>query len=231
MTDDADRERRRRRRDQPSERIRIPPPLIKRRIASGRGATEQPNVTGDGAASLTPVFWAMVVLTGVATGLFGDFLMWILFGVQHLAFGYHSGELQTAVEHASKLRRVLSLLIAGVFGGIAWYLLRRYMKYDKTEIDDAVWSGDGSLSFRRSFLTSVISEVVIGLGASLGREAAPKLMGGVSGSVLASWGRLSPSQRRLLVACGGGAGLAAVYNMPLGGALFTAEVLCGSIAL
>lgn len=192
---------------------------------------EQPNVTGDGDAALTPMFWLMVVLTGVATGLFGDFLMWILFGVQHLAFSYHSGELQTAVEHVAKTRRVLVLLFAGVIGGVAWYLLRRYMKYEKTEIDDALWSGDGSLSLRRSFLTSVVSEVVIGMGASMGREAAPKLMGGVSGSVLATWARLGPAQRRLLVACGGGAGLAAVYNVPLGGALFTAEILCGSIAL
>ena len=80
-------------------------------------------------------------------------------------------------------------------------------------------------------MTSVISEIVIGMGASMGREAAPKLMGGVSGSVLATWARLSPAQRRLLVACGGGAGLAAVYNVPLGGALFTAEILCGTLAL
>jgi hypothetical protein len=35
---------------------------------------------------------------------------------------------------------------------------------------------------------------------------------------------------RLLVARGGG-GLAAVYNVPLAGALFTAEILIGSIAL
>jgi H+/Cl- antiporter ClcA len=192
---------------------------------------EQPNVTGDGDASLTPVFWIMVALTGIATGLFGDFLMWILFGIQHIAFAYHSGELQTAVEHASKVRRVVSLALAGVFGGIAWYLLRRYLSYESSEIDDAVWSGDGSLSLRRGFLTSVISEIVIGAGASIGREAAPKLMGGVSGSVLASWAGLTSSQRKLLVACGGGAGLAAVYNVPLGGALFTAEILCGSLAV
>jgi chloride channel protein, CIC family len=225
------RRKRPRRGERASERLRVPQPLIKRRIASGRGAMEQPNVTGDGDAELTPIFWLMVILTGVATGLFGDLLMWILFGIQHLAFDYHTGELQTAVEHASYVRRVLSLSIAGVFGGLAWYLLRRYMKYEKSEIDDAIWSGDGTLSLRRSFLTSVTSEVVIGLGASMGREAAPKLMGGVSGSVLASWSRLTPAQRRLLVACGGGAGLAAVYNVPLGGALFTAEVLCGSLAL
>ncbi len=183
--------------------MRVPPPLIKRRIPSGRGATEQPNVTGDGEAALTPTFWVVVVLTGVVTGLFGDLLMVILFGMQHLAFAYHTGSLQAAVEHASKTRRVLSLVIAGAFGGVAWYLVRHFMKGERSEIDDAVWSGDGRLSFRRSLLTSVISEVVIGMGASIGREAAPKLMGGASGSVLASWARLSPAQRRLLVACGG----------------------------
>ncbi|MGA3218602.1 MAG: chloride channel protein [Acidimicrobiales bacterium] len=214
-----------------NERKRVPPPLVRKRIASARGATEQPNVTGDGETALTPVFWAMVALTGVAAGLFGDGLMDVLFGVQHLAFGYHSGSFQSAVEHASVLRRVAPLLAAGAFGGVAWYLLRRYTEGESSQIDEEVWSGDGRLSLRRSLGTSLISEVVIGMGASIGREAAPKLMGGVSGSVLATWARLSPPQRRLLVACGGGAGLAAVYNVPLGGALFTAEILCGAVNL
>jgi len=126
---------------------------------------------------------------------------------------------------------VAPLLAAGAFGGVAWYLLRRYTEGESSQIDEEVWSGDGRLSLRRSLGTSLISEVVIGMGASIGREAAPKLMGGVSGSVLATWARLSPPQRRLLVACGGGAGLAAVYNVPLGGALFTAEILCGAVNL
>ena len=69
------------------------------------------------------------------------------------------------------------------------------------------------------------------MGVSLGREAAPKLLGGASGGALAGWFGLSTAQRRLLVACGAGAGLAAVYNVPLGGALFTAEILIGSISL
>ncbi len=38
-------------------------------------------------------------------------------------------------------------------------------------------------------------------------------------------------QRRLLVACGAGAGMAAVYNIPLGGALFALEVLLGTLTL
>jgi CIC family chloride channel protein len=214
-----------------SERQRVPQPLIKRRIASGRGAMEQPNVTHDGAAALTPVFWVAIVLTGVATGLFGAGLMALLQFVEKLAFSYHGGSYQAAVAATSNLHRLTSLVLAGVIGALGWFLVRRYLKNEKSEIDDALWNGDGELGVRRSLATSVISEVVIGMGASVGREAAPKLMGGASASVLSHWFHLSSAQKRLLVACGGGAGLAAVYNVPLGGAIFTAEVMLGSFAL
>ena len=214
-----------------SERLRRPQPLLKRRMPSGRGAMEQPNITSGGAGVLTPRFWLMVVLTGVAAGLLGALMMLILFNVQYAAFGYHSGTLEHGAAQASAARRVGSLLIAGAFGGVAWFLLRRYLKGKPSEIDEALWNGDGRLSFPRSLGSSVISEVVIGMGASIGREAAPKLLGGASGSVLSGWAGLSVEQRRLVVACGGGARLAAVYNVPLAGALFTAEILIGSITL
>ena len=213
-----------------SQRQRFPQPLIKSRIASGRGAMEQPNVTSDD-APLTPKFWVALCLTGVATGLFGIALMWVLRLFERLAFNYHSGSYSSAVSATSGLHRVIMLVISGLVGAVGWYFIRRYLKNEKSEIDEAVWTGDGELSLRRSFLTSFLSEIVIGLGASIGREAAPKLMGGVSGSVLSHWFNLTPSQKRLLVACGGGAGFAAVYNVPLGGAIFTAEVLIGSFSL
>ena len=218
-----------RRQARASDRRRRPPPLLKQRMPSGRGAMDQPNITSGGAGVLTPQFWVVVVLTGLAAGLLGALMMAILFNVQYAAFGYHAGSLEHGAAQASAARRVGSLLIAGVFGGVAWFGLRRYTRSEPSEIDEAVWNGDGRLSFRRCLGTSVISEVVIGMGASIGREAAPKLLGGASGSVLAGWGGLSAQQRRLLVACGGGAGLAAVYNVPLAGALFTAEILIGSI--
>jgi chloride channel protein, CIC family len=106
--------------------MRRPEPLVKQRMPSGRGATEQPNITSGGACVLTPRFWVMVVLAGVAAGLLGALMMAILFNVQYAAFGYHEGSLQHGVEHAPAARRVASLLIAGVFGGVAWFLLRRY---------------------------------------------------------------------------------------------------------
>lgn len=213
------------------ERIRVPVPLLKRRVPSGRGATEQPNATGDGDAPLNLRFWAALVLTGVAAGLFGALTLLVLFTVQHLAFNYSSGPFEQAVKRASDARRLAVLLIAGAFGGPAWYLLRRYTKGEKSEVDDAIWTGDARLSFRRCLGTGFIADVVTGMGASLGREQAPKLIGAASGSVVSRWLGLSLGQRKVLVACGAGAGLAAVYNVPLGGAFFTIEVMLGSTVL
>ncbi|GAY11998.1 chloride channel protein [Pseudonocardia sp. N23] len=195
---------------------------------------EQPNVTGDGDVPLTGRFWVAVALTGIGAGLAGVALMLVLYSVQGLAFGAAAGtptgDVEAAVAAADPLRRVLPLLAAGVIAGVGWYVLRRRTS-GPAEVDDAIWRGDGRLSVPRSAGTSVLSEIVVGLGASLGREAAPKLMGGVCGSVLAHPLGLSAAQRRLLVACGAGAGVAAVYNVPLAGALFTAEVLCGTVRL
>ncbi len=54
-------------------------------------------------------------------------------------------------------------------------------------------------------------------------------------AMLASWvgqrGRLSTPRLRLVVACGAAAGIAAVYNVTIAGALFVAEILLGSIAM
>ena len=214
-----------------NERVRVPMPLLKRRISSGRGATEQPNATGDGDAALNSRFWVALVITGVAAGVFGALTLLLLFTVQHLAFNYSSGPFEQAVKRSSDVRRLTVLLIAGAFGGSAWYLLRRYTKGEKSEVDDSIWRGDARLSFRRCLGTGIIAVIVTALGASLGREQAPKLMGAASGSVVSGWLGLTSGQRKVLVACGAGAGLAAVYNVPLGGALFTIEVMLGSTVL
>jgi CIC family chloride channel protein len=212
-------------------RVRRPAPILTFRVPSGRGATEQPNASGDAGVDLTPRFWLAVVVTAVAAGLFGVLMLLILRTVEHHAYGYSHGDFESGVVHASGSRRIIILASAGLVTGVGWYVIRRLMHAKSSDLDDSLWAGEALLSIRRSLASSVLSEVAVGAGASLGREAAPKLLGAASGSLVARWTRLTPAQRRLLVACGGGAGMAAIYNVPLGGALLTAEVLYGSLAL
>ena len=83
----------------------------------------------------------------------------------------------------------------------------------------------------RTLSTAVLSIVIVAMGVPLGREGAPKQFGVVFGNLFSSLQKLSDEQRRLVVAIGAGAGMAAVYSVPLGGALFALEVLRGALAL
>jgi hypothetical protein len=45
------------------------------------------------------------------------------------------------------------------------------------------------------------------------------------------WASFTPEQRRLLIACDPGTGMAAAYKVPLGGTLFAVEVLLGTTSV
>ena len=71
----------------------------------------------------------------------------------------------------------------------------------------------------------VASALTIGTGGSGGREGPIAQIGAGFGSFLATLLRLRPAERRVLMAAGMGAGIAAIFRAPLAGALFAAEVL------
>ncbi len=199
---------------------------------SDRFFSPQPNVPGEGiVASYRPAFWMLVAAIGVIAGLAGALLILLLRAVAHLAWSYRSGTFLDAVQDASAARRVLVLLAAGVIAGAGAVLLGRLRGSGDAEVSGALWFHDGRLAVGPCVGRGVLSIVVVALGASVGREAAPQLTGAAAASWLCEQARLARWQRRLLVACGAGAGMAAVYNVPLGGALFALEVLLGTITL
>jgi chloride channel protein, CIC family len=179
-------------------------------------------------ASYGTRFWMLVALVGLGAGLGGAALMELLHAIQHLAWSYHSGNFLDGVQRSSSTRRVLVLLIGGVVAGAGAILLANR---GAGEISGAIWLHEARLPFLASIGRGVHSIVVVALGASLGREAAPQQAGAAIASALSDWAQLPEWQRRLLVACGAGAGMAAVYNVPLGGALFALEVLLGPLTL
>ena len=199
---------------------------------AARWFSPQPNVTGQGIiASYSARFWGLIVGLGLVTGVAASALMGVFHLTEHIAYGYHSGTFLRGVKAAPGWRRVVALLAASVIviAGLAG--LRRLRGVGSSEVSEAIWLRRAQLATVPSLARGLLSIVTVGIGVSLGREAAPQLAGAAAGSRAADWAKLPLWQRRLLVAAGAGAGFAAVYNVPLGGALLAVEVFLGTLAL
>jgi H+/Cl- antiporter ClcA len=176
-------------------------------------------------------FWLAVLLTGIGSGLSAVMLLRLLQIVQHIVWPDPDANLLNAAAQASPLRHVLVLLGAGLATGAGQLILVRLSSGNSIDITEAIWFSAGRLPALRTLGSAALSVIIVGMGASLGREGAPKQAGAVTANALSDKMQLSDEQRRLLVACGAGAGLAAAYGVPLGGALFALEVLRGALAL
>jgi H+/Cl- antiporter ClcA len=177
-------------------------------------------------------FWIAVVLTGLGTGAGSAVLALVLRFVESgLWPGSSDGDLLDAAARASAWHIVLTLTAAGFVTAIGQFALTRLSSGNGIEITAAIWFAAGRLPGLRTLGSAVLSTIIVAMGASLGREGAPKQVGAVLANLVATPARLSDEQRRLLVACGAGAGMAAAYGVPLGGALFALEVLRGALAL
>jgi CIC family chloride channel protein len=177
-------------------------------------------------------FWFAVLLTGFAAGIGAALLTSLLKEVQWLAWGVSEPTaLLEATRRASAWRHLGLLLAAGLLTGAGQLLLTRLSSGNGIDITTAIWFHAGRLPTVRTLGSAVLSIVIVGMGAALGREGAPKQAGAVFGNLASDLQKLSDEQRRLLVAIGAGAGMAAVYSVPLGGAIFSLEVLRGTLAL
>ncbi|WP_264059348.1 chloride channel protein [Mycolicibacterium psychrotolerans] len=166
-----------------------------------------------------------IVLIGLLAGVAGASTTLLLHAVEHVTYRYTFGTLLTGVEDSGDLRRALGPMVGGALAGSGWWLLRRRRPVQGMS---AVLAG----------------ERLVGSGASLGREGAPRQLAvawgdlgreGAPRQLAVAWGDLGTSRwaltardREILLACAAGAGLGAVYSVPLGGALFATRILLGT---
>jgi CIC family chloride channel protein len=73
------------------------------------------------------------------------------------------------------------------------------------------------------------SSLTIGFGGAAGREGPMVQIGAAMGSAIGQLARISTQNVRTLVACGAAGGIAATFNAPIAGAIFSMEVLMGRI--
>ncbi|MCB1745575.1 MAG: chloride channel protein [Gammaproteobacteria bacterium] len=126
------------------------------------------------------------------------------------------------------------VLVPMIFGiGVIW-LIRNFAPEAKghgvPEVMDAIYYRRGRIRGQVSVVKALASALTIGSGGSLGREGPIVQIGAAFSSGLAQWLKMPMNQRNLLIACGASGGIAATFNAPLGGILFSVELLLLSVS-
>ncbi|PLZ04231.1 chloride channel protein [Burkholderia sp. WAC0059] len=179
------------------------------------------------------VLSVVTLLTGLGAGLGGMLLALLLHAIQHLSYGYSLDHVisdesfLSGVSAAAPLRRVAVFVLCGLIAGFGWWAVYRFGR-PLVSIKKAVGSKDPRMPIVSTTAHALLQIITVAMGSPLGREVAPREIGAVWAGWLAHRAGLSSADCRIMVACGAGAGLAAVYNVPLGGALFVLEVLLGT---
>ena len=174
-----------------------------------------------------PYGWRLLLATvalGIGTGLVGIACHYLLEGVQWLAFGQERSDLLQQFQEAGGLRRFLILSVTGILAAGFWYILQgRYKILSVRRQIDLV--GDRDPAPLAHLLHATMQVAIVGAGASVGKEGAPREVGALLAGRLGKALSLTIKERRLLIACGAGAGLAAVYQVPFASSLFVFETL------
>lgn len=154
--------------------------------------------------------------------------MALLLGLfESLFYGVSHGGLLERLAAAPPWRRALAPALGGLVAGGLWWWLRA--TGGVADVESAVADRSGQAAPRtglvRPFLDAVTQVLTVGAGNSVGREGAPRLAAGAVAARLAARLGIGRSEGAILIASAAGAGLAAMYNAPLGGAAYAVELV------
>ena len=165
-----------------------------------------------------------VLTTGIASGLIGILCHYLLDFIKLLTFGNDTTDLLLQFNSVSAYRRFVVIVVAGVLASIFWYFLQRRVSLLSIRKAKQL-VGKKSPNFLGQSLHALVQVAIVGAGASVGKEAAPRELGALCAGSLSKKLGLEIPERQLMIACGAGAGLAAVYQVPFASTLFVLETL------
>ena len=161
----------------------------------------------------------------------------VIGGLVNLAFyyGVHLVQPGDPVEVAGRLNdweRILVPTLGGLAAGLVLHGGRRLVgPQGTTNLLEVVVAGDGRLPFRTEFVKTVSAIISIATGASIGREGGITQLSATLSSKLGQVAKWPPYRLRLLVGCGAASGIAAAYNAPITGAVFSALIVLGNFSM
>ena len=127
---------------------------------------------------------------------------------------------------SDEINTVLVPTIGGLIcGWIVFTYASEATGHGVSEIIESVNLQGGKMRYRVPFIKIIASAITIGSGGSAGSEGPIAQIGGGFGSMVGQYFNLKPEERKLMVISGTSAGIAAIFNAPLGGILFGIEII------
>lgn len=163
-----------------------------------------------------------VMVLGAVVGVSSGLLRLLLVLVERFMMGYAESPSASGPLVVPPLRRVVSVSVGCTVAAAVWWLLRTRTK----KVPSVAQAVDGRTMPGWQTTVHVLLQIfIVGSGASIGREVAPREFGAMLGQRFAKVFRLTDHDRRLIVAVAAAAGLAGVYAAPLAGTFFAVEIL------
>ena len=182
--------------------------------------------------------WILIgILLGVMAGLgaIGLFLSVEFFTglFLHLGTGYSPplpGGFQESYGYDLFIERPWLLPVISGLGGLLVGLITTKFSpesegHGTDAVIDAYHHKSGNIRARVPLVKAVASSITIGSGGSGGTEGPAGQIAAGFGSLIGKLFKLDDDERRIVVAAGLGAGIGSIFKIPLGGAVFSAEVL------
>jgi chloride channel protein, CIC family len=169
----------------------------------------------------------LAVMIGLTAGLIAKGLLSLIALISNLVFyGRVSFELVPLTTHFVGL----AVLVIPVIGALAIGLLGRYGSsairgHGIPEVMENVLYNGSRISPRLMFLKPISAAIAIGTGGPFGAEGPIIATGGALGSVVGTILRTTSEERKVLLAAGAAAGMAATFGTPVAAVLLSVELL------
>ncbi|PKL86254.1 MAG: chloride channel protein [Ignavibacteriae bacterium HGW-Ignavibacteriae-1] len=168
---------------------------------------------------------AMAVIIGVVSGFGAVGIKYLVDLISGIAFG-HGGNLIERISNTPWYMLLLIPTIGGlIVGPITHFVAPEARGHGVPEVMQAILTKGGVIRPVVALVKSFTAAVTIGTGGSVGKEGPIVQIGASIGSTIGQFFRVPSRRMKTLVGCGSAAGIAAVFNVPVAGALFAIEVI------
>lgn len=178
----------------------------------------------------TPGRITYLSLLGLVLGALAGGAAWVLVKLIALLTNLALfGEVDDALPSMSELEPSPRIVIVAVIGALVVALLARWSPIIKghgiPEAMESVLRRQSRVAPRTAIAKPLSSAIAIGTGGPFGAEGPIIVTGGSLGSLLGQLLHVSPSERKILLACGAAGGMAATFGAPVASIVLATELL------